>query len=128
MEINFQLKSEKGFDETLGALAENLQKEGFGILWEFDVPEKLKEKGFTFETRCRILEICNPAKAKEALETSMNAVFFLPCKIVVFEQEGAVFMGMIRPSLMMELLEDQAIMPLAHEVERHLKRAILESV
>jgi len=128
MDINFELKSEKGFEETLDSLAENLKAEGFGVLWSFDVGEKLREKGMVFDHRCRILEICNPEKAKAALDINLDAAYFLPCKIVVFEREGAVYMGMIRPSLMMEMLGDQELLTTAHDVERHLKRAILESV
>lgn len=128
MDINFELKSEKGFEETLDSLAENLRAEGFGVLWSFDVGEKLREKGMVFDHRCRILEICNPEKAKAALDINLDAAYFLPCKIVVFEREGAVYMGMIRPSLMMEMLGDQELLTTAHDVERHLKRAILESV
>ncbi len=128
MDINFELKTEKDFEATLDSLAENLKAEGFGVLWSFDVGEKLREKGMAFDHRCRILEICSPEKAKAALDINLDAAYFLPCKIVVFEREGAVYMGMIRPSLMMEMLGDQELLATAHDVERHLKRAILESV
>ncbi len=128
MEINFELKSEKSFEDTLASLAENLKLEGFGILWEFDVWEKMQQQGLEFDYNCRILEICNPQKAKAALDINLDAAYFLPCKIVVFEKDDGVYMGMIRPSLMMEMLGDQELLVTAHDVERHLKRAILESV
>lgn len=128
MQINFELKSEKSFEDTLSSLVDNLKLEGFGILWEFDVYEKLQEKGLSFDYNCRILEICNPQKAKDALDINLDAAYFLPCKIVVFEKTDGVYMGMIRPSLMMEMLGDKELMTTAHDVERHLKRAILESV
>lgn len=128
MEINFELKSEKNFADTLSSLVDNLKLEGFGVLWEFDVWEKLQEKGLSFDYNCRILEICNPQKAKEALDINLDAAYFLPCKIVVFEKVDGVYMGMIRPSLMMEMLGDKELLTVAHDVERHLKRAILESV
>lgn len=128
MDIHFELKSEKNFTDTLGSLLDNLKYEGFGVLWEFDVWEKLQEKGLSFDYNCRILEVCNPQKAKEALDTNLDAAYFLPCKVVVFEKADGVYMGMIRPSRMMELLGDQELLIVAHDVERHLKRAILESV
>lgn len=128
MEINFELKSEKSFEDALSSLAENLKLEGFGILWEFDVWDKMQQQGLQFDYNCRILEICNPHKAKAALDINLDAAYFLPCKIVVFEKEDGVYMGMIRPSLMMEMLGDQELLTTAHDVERHLKRAILESV
>lgn len=128
MEINFELKSEKNFEETLSSLVENLKLEGFGVLWEFDVWEKLQEKGLEFDYNCRILEICNPHKAKAALDINLDAAYFLPCKIVVSEKTDGVYMGMLRPSMMMEMLGDEELLATAHDVERHLKRAILESV
>lgn len=128
MDINFELKSEKGFDDTLASLMENLVAEGFGVLWSFDLGEKLMMHGSTKEYKCMVLEICNPAKAVEAVELNPDAAYFLPCKVVVFERAEVVFVGMIRPSLMMELLGDQELMAVAHDVERHLKRAIMESV
>lgn len=128
MDINFELKSEKNFQDTLTSLEENLKTEGFGILWAFDLKEKLNAQGYPFAYNCRILEICNPQKAKDALDINLDAAYFLPCKIVVFEKPEGVYMGMMRPSLMMEMLGDDELLVTAHDVERHLKRAILESV
>jgi uncharacterized protein (DUF302 family) len=128
MELNFELKSEKTFEETLVSLVENLKNEAFGVLWEFDLKAKLLEKGLPFESNCRILEVCNPQRAKAVLDINLDAAYFLPCKIAVIEKADGVYVGMIRPSLMMELLGDQDLLEQAHEVERHLKRAIMETV
>lgn len=128
MEINFELKSEKSFEDTLKSLVENLKLEEFSVLWEFDVQGKLQEKGIVFDHNCRVLEICNPYKAKAALDINLDAAYFLPCKIVVFEKADGVYIGMIRPSMMMGMLGDQEVLTMAHDIERHLKRAIMESV
>jgi uncharacterized protein (DUF302 family) len=59
----------------------------FGVLWELDVPAKLKEKNVQLETEIIILEVCNPTEAKRAIEVDPRVSYFLPCKIVVRQAE-----------------------------------------
>lgn len=128
MEMNFELKSGKSFEDTLDSLRDNLKLEAFGVLWEFDMRAKLEEKGLAFGYNCRILEVCNPHKAKEVLDINLDVVYFLPCKIVVIEKTDGVYIGMLRPSLIMEIVGDHDILKPANEVEQHLLRAIMGSI
>ena len=128
VEMTFELRTEKSMDEVRASLLENLQTEGFGVLWEFDIQEKLQEKGVILERPCRVLEICNPSQAKAALDINPDAAYFLPCKIAIMEKVDGLFVGMLRPALLMELLGDEEVQQTAHDVERHMKRAIMESV
>lgn len=129
MEMKFELKSSKNLDETIVSLVENLKLEGFGVLWDFDMKSKLAEKDVILGANYRVLEVCNAEKAKLVLECNENMVYFLPCKIVVSQKDEEVRVGMIRPTALVEFMdEDPTLLELAHDVERHLKRAVMESV
>jgi len=122
--FDYTLISEKPFEEVVDAVKKTLQELGFGTLWELDVPSKLKEKGVDFQGKARILEVCNPKRAKEALEHNMNVVYFLPCKVVVFEDQGQIKLGMVKPTAFMEMLQDEGLRNFALEVENTLKQAM----
>ena len=124
MPFDYTLISEKPFEEVVDAVKKTLQELGFGTLWELDVPSKLKEKGVDFQGKARILEVCNPKRAKEALEHNMNVVYFLPCKVVVFEDQGQIKLGMVKPTAFMEMLQDEGLRNFALEVENTLKQAM----
>ena len=55
------------FDEAVQLVTDSLQKEGFGIISEINIHEKLQEKlGINFK-KYRILVACNPGYAYKAL-------------------------------------------------------------
>jgi uncharacterized protein (DUF302 family) len=60
------------FEKAIKVVTEALKREGFGILTEIDVKEKLKEKlGIDFK-RYKILGACNPPNAHKALLVEEN--------------------------------------------------------
>ena len=72
----------------------------------------------------QILEVCNPKQAKKALETQIEVGAFLPCKIVVFEKDGKVHLGLPRPSALIGLIDNAGLTDVATEVEAALQSAI----
>ncbi len=100
IEVNFSIH------ETITKLEEELKKEEFGILWSFNVKDKLTEKGITFDQDFVILEVCNPKEAKKVLEQNPYVSYFLPCKIVVFKEKKHTKIGMPRPTFLINMLED----------------------
>lgn len=64
-----------------------LAKEGFGILTEFNVKNKFKEKlGKDFRDYV-ILGACNPPLAWEAFAKEINIGTLLPCNVVVYRDD-----------------------------------------
>ncbi|MGE5653415.1 MAG: DUF302 domain-containing protein [Bacillota bacterium] len=113
------------FGQAIDDLKVTLKQQGMGVLWELDIPSKLQEKGQDFTTPVRILEVCNPVKAKKVLETNIVAAYFLPCKVVVFQNhEGRTALGMIRPTTLIGVLGDEGLKGIAQEVENELRAAI----
>ena len=122
--FDYTVTSQKDFDSAVDSLKHALTGFKFGVLWEFDLPAKLKEKGVEYQGQFRILEVCNPQRAKAVLETNIRVGYFLPCKVVVYVENGVTKIGMPRPSALISLLGDSRLQEEAASVERDLIAAI----
>ena len=120
----YAVKTDKSVTEAVKAVQKSLKEHGFGTLWELNVPAKLQEKGVDYEREAVILEVCNPNQAKRALEANLQVIYFLPCKVVVFDADGQTTIGMMLPSVIMEMLQDSNLKAFAHEVEDALRQSI----
>lgn len=120
MSFDYTVESKKKPDELIKALEAELKEEGFGVLWSFNVKEKLQEKGLEYNDNFHILEVCNPHDAKEILSLSKLAGYFLPCKVVVYEDNGKTFAGMPQPSTLMDFIDDEKVNDMANNVEKRM--------
>ncbi|KMY52560.1 hypothetical protein AC623_20480 [Bacillus sp. FJAT-27231] len=107
-------------EEAITKLEESLKSEKFGVLWQFDIKDKLQEKGLEFDKRFMVLEVCNPHEAKRVLEEESLAGYFLPCKIVVYEESGQTKIGMPKPTALITMLENQKLKEVAADIEKRL--------
>ncbi|MCA0384814.1 MAG: DUF302 domain-containing protein [Firmicutes bacterium] len=128
MELIYQVKTDKSFDDAVMSLKEACASVGFGTLWQLNFKDKLHEKGLAFDDNFMILEVCNPVKAQKVLLENREAGFFLPCKVAVYEKGGEVFMGMPKPTELMAMLGSEALKMVAAEVEEALVAAIEKAV
>lgn len=128
MDMIYQVKTEKGFDDAVLSLKEACASVGFGTLWQLNFKDKLQEKGLPFDDNYMILEVCNPVKAQQVLLEHREAGFFLPCKVAVYEKDGEVFMGMPKPTELMSMLGSETLKAVAVEVEEALVAAIQKAV
>lgn len=112
------------FDEVKARVKEAFQAEGFGTLTEIDVCKTLKEKiGFELENYC-ILGVCNPRLASRAITVEHEIGMYLPCSVVVHECGGAVNVRVQDPKLMLEMLGNPDLVPIAGEARAGVARAI----
>jgi uncharacterized protein (DUF302 family) len=125
MDINYQVKTDKNFEKALEDLKKSLSTINFGVLWELNFKDKFKEKELEFDRNFMVLEVCNPKQAKEVLDINIEAGYFLPCKVVVYENEGSVFIGMPRPTSLISMIDGKdELKSIAKDVEKYLKSAI----
>ncbi len=118
------LKS-SNFDEAIEQVTVELKKEGFGILTEIDVKETLKKKIDVDFKKYKILGACNPYFAHKVLTKEDKIGVFLPCNVVVEENEnGEVEVSAVDPIASMVAVENKEIEELAIEVQQKLKRVI----
>jgi uncharacterized protein (DUF302 family) len=68
---------------------------GFGLLGSYDFKQILKSKGFELETDITVYEICNPPATNMALNAMADISVYLPCRISVYEQNGATVLATI---------------------------------
>lgn len=125
----FAKPTHKTVDAAIEAVHVALKTHQFSVLWHLDINEKLQEKGLQPAAPFHVLEVCSAPRAREALTTNQQVGYFLPCKIVVYEdtKQGETVIGLQRPRLMTELLGDPALEPLADEVEQLLEAAVAEA-
>jgi uncharacterized protein (DUF302 family) len=115
----------RAFDETLAKLADELKKEGFGILTEIDVKETLKKKLNVDFRRYKILGACNPPLAYQALQAEEKIGILLPCNVIIQEKgDGQVEVSAVDPMETMKAVGNPKLAALAEQVQAKLKRVI----
>ncbi|HEX3012328.1 MAG TPA: DUF302 domain-containing protein [Syntrophomonadaceae bacterium] len=122
--LKYEVETKKSFDEAVLSIQRSLEEQKFGVLWKLNFKDKLKEKGISFESNFTILEVCNPHKAKEVLGKHIDVGYFLPCKVVVYEDQESVKIGTINPEMLINMLEYSDLRDTAAEVEKILITAI----
>ena len=129
--------SKYGFSRTLDVSYEEavkkttaaLKEEGFGVLCEIDIKEKLKEKlGVDFR-RYIILGACNPPLAYKTLQEEINIGLLLPCNVVVYEADevGRSVVAAVDAQAMLSVVgSNPTLDSIAAEVNEKLKRVVAQ--
>lgn len=118
--FHYTVETAKSMEEAISALEQHLQEEKFGVLWQFNIQDKLREKGLDFDRPFCVLEVCNPHDAQEILNRNLMVGYLLPCKIVVYEDEGKTKVGLPKPTALMNLVGDEGLLEKAKDVEQRL--------
>ena len=100
-----------------------LKKEGFGVLTEIDVKEKMKEKLNLDMRKYIILGACNPPNAYKAILAEENIGLMLPCNVIVYERDSKTVLSIIRPTVAMQMIDNVELQKAAEAVEEQLKKA-----
>jgi uncharacterized protein (DUF302 family) len=121
--INIKLHA--GFEQTVQSVMEALKVEGFGILTEINMHEKLKEKlGVDFR-KYKILGVCSPLHAYKALQKDDKIGTLLPCNIIIQElANDEVEVATVDPVTSMSAVENSAVAAMAKEIREKLTRVI----
>lgn len=116
---------EYSFDEALQKVADELKKEGFGVLTEIDVKETLKKKIDVDFRNYKILGACNPSFAHKALSAEENIGVLLPCNFIVQENlDGKTQISSVNPTVSMQNVQNPNLEPIAKEVTEKLTRVM----
>ncbi|PPD57375.1 DUF302 domain-containing protein [Dehalogenimonas etheniformans] len=120
----FKREVEGSFEDAVTRVRTELKKEGFGVITEIDVQKTVKEKLGADCEKYIILGACNPPFAYKAIMAERDIGLFMPCNVIIYEENGKVFVASVKPTLAMSMTGNQALEPLAQQVEAKLKKAI----
>jgi uncharacterized protein (DUF302 family) len=112
------------YEQAIERVTEELKKEGFGVLTTIDVKETLKKKLNVDVPKYVILGACNPPFAHTSLQIDDQMGLLLPCNVVVQEKEGQTSVSVFDPLVMLKVMENENIRPIAEEVQQKLRRAL----
>lgn len=122
-ELGYTVDSDKSIDDVSALLEKITPENSFRILAVHDVKETLAEKGFEINP-LKIYEVCNAGFAYKALRKDINVAMFMPCKIILRQEENKTIITLARPSMISQMLPDSGLEDLADEVEKQLKDII----
>ncbi len=128
MNVIYEKSTDKNLNDAVQSLENNLKSNGFGVLWQLNFKDKLKEKGLDFKNDFIVLEVCNPKQAKEVLDYNIHIGYVLPCKMVVRRENDKTYIGMLRPEVLIGLFESPELKGVAQKVEESLKSSIEASI
>ena len=115
------------FDLVVELVKEQLQHAGFGILMIVDMKKKFEEKlGIDFR-KYTIIGACDPTNACKAIMAEENVGLLLPCNVIVYQTDGGTVVGVIRPTVAMQMIDNSDLHRIAKDVERRLK-AVIDSL
>lgn len=125
MEYYTKRTVDASFEDAVELARDALAEEGFGILCEIDVTEKMEQKlGLSDFRDYRILGACNPPLASEALDAEVDLGVLLPCNVVVYVDEGETVVSAVDPNVMLSVVDNDELDPIAEEVDESLTRVL----
>jgi|SRR5450759_2172671 uncharacterized protein (DUF302 family) len=125
MKYYFSKIISKSFDDAVKLITEELKTEGFGVITEIRMHEKLKEKLEVDFKKYTILGAYNPAFALKALLLEDKIGTMLPCNVLVIEKEnGQIEIAAINPVASMQSISNPELYDVAHKVSQTLRNVV----
>lgn len=121
---SLRAKLDMSYETAVERTTAALKEEGFGILTEIDVKATLKEKLDADFRKYVILGACNPSLAHRALSTDLEIGLFLPCNVIVYEEDGESVVSIVDPLLMLDMMENPDLDPVAQEARARLQQVV----
>jgi uncharacterized protein (DUF302 family) len=127
--MRFIESSTKTVEQLLADLKDRIKANAFGVLNIHDLKSTLKNKGFDLANACFVLDVCNPKQALYVLSEDIGMNVALPCRMSVYEDQGATKVAMIKPTAMLNALSDSdELKKVAEDVETTLIKIIHEAI
>jgi len=125
MEYYFSKTINASFDEAIQQITEALKTEGFGVISEIRMHDKLKEKLNVDFKRYTILGACNAPFAYKALQAEDKIGTMLPCNVLVIEQgPNNIEIAAVNPIASMQAITNPVLGDIAIQVTDKLKKVI----
>lgn len=127
MAFNYTVKTQKNIDKVIEEITAKLSEIKFGVLGILDFKEIFAKKGIDYPHDYKLLEVCNPQAAKQALDSDPNIGLLLPCTIAVFEKNGENYVSLAKPTTLLSVASSTELQPMGAEIETKLIQVIENS-
>ncbi len=128
MLIDYSKETKLTVKSAVEKLTKDLADNKWGVLSVIDVKKILAEKLKIQYTDYVILDVCNPGLAHRGLSINKQAGLILPCKIVVYDDNGKTKVSLYKPTVALSTASSLAgydrLSKLAIEAEDDLKKII----
>lgn len=104
--FTYQISSTKSVGEIATKIEEACNQFKFSVLHTYDYFEILQTKGFPIERKVNIYEICQAKMASKMLTSNPEFSLFMPCKIVLYENEGKTIISTMNMGIVLKAVED----------------------
>ncbi len=112
---------DRPYEETVRAVRDALETQGFGVLTEIDLRATLKKKLDVDVPPQVILGACRPPLAYEALQVDPSIATVLPCNVVVRAiDDSSTVVEAFDPRAMVGLSGDGALDSVAADARRRI--------
>ena len=113
------------FETTLEKVKAALKEQGFNVVSEINMQEKLKKGANKDIPQYMILGACNPEGAYQAVQSEPNIGVLLPCNVVVRETgNGEVVVAVVNPMVTMKSAGNEDLRPIAEEISTRLNAVV----
>ncbi|NNM87521.1 MAG: DUF302 domain-containing protein [Phycisphaerae bacterium] len=113
----FTISTDKTVGETVAALQAALEANHFGVMQVHNLKETMTRKGVEFARECLIFEVCDPVRAKKALDENMSVSTALPCRISIYQQRDKTILATLKPTVLLALFNTPQLQEMAQQVE-----------
>ena len=109
-------------------LRQVLMGNGFGVITEINIKEKLEEKLGVDFINYKILGSCHPPSAFESLEIELDVGMLLPCNFVLWDNgDGSTTIATLKASNLLALLENKNLDSVGLKVDK-LMTSVMNSI
>lgn len=127
MTFNYTVKTQKNIDDVIEEITSKLSEIKFGVLGTLDFKEIFAKKGVDYSHQYKLLEVCNPQAAKQALDSDPNIGLLLPCTIAIFEKDGQNYISLAKPTTLLAVASNTELETMGKEIEEKLIEIIENS-
>jgi len=122
--FDYSVKTQKNIDAVIAEITSKLSEIKFGVLGTLDFKEIFAKKGVDYPHQYKLLEVCNPQAAKQALDSDPAIGLLLPCTIAVYEINGDNFISLAKPTELLSVASNVELEYMGKEIETKLIQVI----
>jgi uncharacterized protein (DUF302 family) len=124
MSFSYTVKTKKNIEQVIQEITAKLSEIKFGVLGTLDFKEIFAKKGVEYPHSYKLLEVCNPQAAKQALDSDPEIGLLLPCTIAVYEKNGENYISLAKPTSLLSISSNQDLQFMGKDIEEKLVHVI----